>query len=141
MRRVLLVVGAIAIVAVSFFTTLFLIDGSAPMRRNWARADHAKLMQDALAAYRKKTGTYPALPDNLLDDLKKPLVDGGFISAIPSDPMRATTGFQYRYVSGGNIYGILFALEPLPWRSGGPCLVGVGTKGSGIFGEPPACPF
>jgi hypothetical protein len=52
-------------------------------------------------------------------------------------------GQQYRYVSDGNLYGLLIKLEngngKIP--PGGLCLTGVGTKGSGLWGGPPDCPF
>jgi hypothetical protein len=145
LRPLMLTVGALAIVAVFFFGTLYLLDNSDPTARNQLRAEHARVLKSALANYRKAKGAYPVLSDVPVDDLKKELVDGKFIIAIPSDPLRPSTGVQYRYVSDGGVYGLLFVLEPVDSAAGksagGRCLQGVGTKGTGYWGEPPNCPF
>lgn len=141
------VVGGLAVVAISFFGTLFAIDHFAPdfngpRVRDGIRAKHAAVLRNALDGYHKVHGVYPTLPDNLVDDLKKYLVDEGYLPRIPNDPLRPSTGRQYRYVSDGAIYGILFNLESSPEISqpGGQfCLVG--TSGHGFWGNPPLCTF
>ena len=94
------------------------------------------MLRNALESYRKARGAYPLLPDNPVDDLKKDLVDGGFLRSIPADPLGGPPkGQQYRYVSDGKLYGLLFKIETASGKipAGGACLTGVGTKGSGIW--------
>lgn len=143
LRRLMLFIGALAIVASFFFGTLFVIDwmDTLPFPDS-ARADHARSIKTALEAFRASKGQYPTPAGDVpLTDLKKDLVDGKFIAAIPKDP---TAGFgpnQYRYVSTGAAYGLLFHLQfptgKIP--AGGACLTGVATQG--WWGNPPACPF
>jgi hypothetical protein len=74
--------------------------------------------------------------------LRSALVDGGYLSAIPIDPLWTSTEKQYRYVSSGKTYGLLLYLElaheKLP---AGACVTGVGTAGTGWWGGQPDCPF
>jgi hypothetical protein len=147
-RPFLLAGGGLAIVAIFFFGTLFVIDYFAldfngPGARDRLRAKHAVMLKDALANYKKTVGTYPTLSDNDVDDLKKYLVDGGYISAIPTDPLRAAAGSKYRFSSNGTFYGLLFQLEAATGKipAHGACLTGVGTAGTGMWGQPPDCPF
>src|SRR6266404_322049 len=129
------VIYGIGIVAGSFFGTLYAIDTYAPafgpLKPNRIRATHAEQIQAALEGYKKAHGAYPVFPDNPISDLKSSLVDNGYLARIPVDPI---TGKQYRFVSDGNVYGMLFTLE-----SGMPCLVG--TQGRGFWGTPPSCQF
>ncbi len=126
-----------------FFGTLFVFDYSDPARvNNRLRMEHARLLMDALEKYHKARGTYPA--GNSVDDLKKDLVDGGYLKAIPSDPARSSKGMQYLYVSDGTkAYGLLISREPEPFltgkKAGGLCVVGVKINGSGAWGDPPEC--
>jgi hypothetical protein len=127
-----------------FFAALFLIDNIGPYRRNQERAAHAKLLQDALAQYHESAGTFPIMPDNPVDDLRPTLE--GFLAEIPRDPWFEVRGFQYRYASGSpNMYGLLFIREAIHWptgaKDGGVCMLGLGTKGTGLWGEPPPCEF
>jgi hypothetical protein len=137
-RILLLIIGALAIVAVFFFGTLFLIDvyrpnSATPEGRNAIRAQHAAQIKAGLEGYRKAHGAVPIFPDNDVDDLKPALVAGGFVPAIPSDPL---PGWKYRYASvDGKAYGLLFKTEP----TGANCLSG--TRGYGYWADPPACPF
>lgn len=147
-RPFLIAGGGLAIVAIFFFGTLFAIDYFAPDLngpgvRDRLRAKHAAILKEALANYKKTVGSYPNLPDNDVDDLKKYLVDGGYLSAIPNDPLRATSGSKYRFSSRGTSYGLLFQLEEASGKipAHGGCLTGVGTAGSGMWGQPPDCPF
>jgi hypothetical protein len=137
-------VGAVAIVAAFFFGTLFILDHrDAGKTTDDIRAEHAKLLKDALELFKKARGSYPVFVDNPVDDLKKDLVEGNYLRSIPIDPSRATKGWQYRYSSDGKAYGLLFSLEfprgKIP--SGDACLTGVGTSGAGFWGHPPDCPF
>lgn len=148
MRRLLLnVLGGIAVVSISFFGTLFILnywDGDA-RARDALRAEHAKLLKSGLEKYRSARGKYPApFGNNPAADLKLILVDGGFLSAIPQDPLWALTENQYRYVSiDGSKYGLLFHLELSSGKiaAGGKCLTGVGTTLTDWWGQPPDCPF
>jgi hypothetical protein len=148
MRRLLLnVFGGMAVVAISFFGTLFILNYSSgdSSARDASRAEHAKMLKGGLEKYRAARGKYPApFGNNPATDLKAVLVDGGFLSAIPQDPLWALTENQYRYVSvDGAKYGLLFHLE-LPSgkiTAGGKCLTGAGTALTGWWGQPPDCPF
>jgi hypothetical protein len=141
MRSLAMIGGAIAIVVIFFFGTLFALDYLDP---DGVRATHAKSLKSALERYRSERGHYPApFPDNALTDLKGELVDGGYLTSIPKDPVFGATGKnQYRYVSnsGGN-YGLLFHLGAANAPAGSTCLTGVGTAGSGFWGQQPNCPF
>jgi hypothetical protein len=148
-RRLLLnVVGGALVLAISFFGTLFILDysgGDNRAARDRLRAEHAKLLKAGLEKYRGARGKYPApFGNSPTADLKATLVGGGFLSALPQDPLWALTENQYRYVSvDGTTYGLLFHLE-LPSgkiSAGGKCLTGVGTARTDWWGQPPDCPF
>jgi hypothetical protein len=144
MRVWLNLLGAAAIVLGFFFGTIFVLDYNDRKVRDRTRAEHADLLKGALEKYHKVHGTYPLLPDNPVDDLKGFLVDPGYLKMIPSDPLRHGTGYQYRYVSDGQqLYGILFKTElgTESAKFGKQCITGVNTAGSGIWNQPPDCPF
>jgi hypothetical protein len=136
-----------AVVAVFFFGTLFLLDSLEPRGRDRdsIRADHAQSLKAALERYRASRGSYPfPFPGNALTDLKKELVDGGYLRTIPQDPLWGLKDNAYQYVSThGKNYGMLFHLERASGRiaAGGTCVSGVGTAGTGWWGQPPDCPF
>jgi hypothetical protein len=145
------IAGALAIVAAFFFGTLFILDRqdspaipASPPPPDSVRASHAKQLKAALEAYRVARGHFPApFGDNAVTDLKKDLVDGKFLAAIPQDPVWKLGDNQYRYVSSGKSYGLLFHLQ-LPTGkipAGGTCLTGVGTEGSRWWNDAPDCPF
>jgi hypothetical protein len=134
MKRSVQILGAAAIIVASFVATDLLITWwLTPLTPDQQRASHVNAVKSGLEAYRKAKGQYPApYGDNQLSDLKKELVDGKFIDAIPKDP----TGGEYRYVSGnGKSYGLLIQMD------GGICMTGVGAKGSGWWNNAPDCPF
>ena len=140
------VAGGVGVVAVFFFGTLFLLDHfeGKPLTgsdRDSLRAEHAKLIRNALAKYRNDHGGFPVFPDNPVDVLKAALVDGGYLRAIPGDPSGPSK--QYRYISHGAGYGLFFQLEVANGKNltGGACLTGVGTAGKDWYGVPPNCPF
>jgi type II secretory pathway pseudopilin PulG len=144
LRLLLMSIGGLAIVALFFFATLFVLQYLDPGARDRIRAEQVKSLRTAIENYRNARGSYPVYPDNPVDDLKKDLVDTGFITAIPADPLRGSPGGQqYRYVSDGKLYGLLVKLETGNGKipPGGLCMTGVGIKGSGIWGGPPDCPF
>jgi hypothetical protein len=146
MRLLLLVTGALTIIAIFFFGTLFALDFYSPAHaNNRLRAEHIKLLSDALEKYHQARGVYPTLPSKPVDDLKTDLVGGGFLGAIPSDPARSSKSIQYLYTGGANTYGLLVTLEPEPFltgtKAGVTCTAGVHIKGSGAWGEPPLCQF
>ena len=145
-RTIVLALGGIAVIAVFFFGTLYVLDYLEPGRnRDAIRADHARSLKAALQRYRASRGNYPfPFPGNPLTDLKKELVDGGFLPAIPQDPLWGLKDNSYQYVSsGGQTYGMLFHLEHAtgPVAAGGACVTGFGTAGTGWWGQPPPCPF
>ena len=147
MRPLLKVTGGLAIVLISFWGALYLL-GTPEYENNQLRATHVRQLADALEKYRLARGMYPILRDNPVDDLKQELVESKFLEAIPSDPARAATGRQYRYAGGGKAYGLLITLEPEPFIAGlrttkpaVTCTAGVNIRGTGAWGDPPACPF
>jgi hypothetical protein len=140
------IAGALAIVAVFFFGTLFILDRLDTLEfPDSERANHARSVKAALEVYRRAQGHYPVpFTDNPLVDLKKELVDGKFLGAIPQDPLWGLTENQYRYVSyDGKIYGLLFHLQfpvgKIP--AGGSCLTGIGSETTGWYRNAPPCPF
>lgn len=119
----------------SFFITLSIIDYRLTHRTNdQIRAADAKLIRSALDKYRSNFGKYPPAADNPIGDLTQPL--GQYIGNIPDNPTLGLTVPGYRYVSDGMKFGILMRLE-----NGKQCLYGVGTAGTGWWGQPPDCPF
>jgi type II secretory pathway pseudopilin PulG len=138
------VAGGMAVVAISFFGTLFILNNADSRARDSLRTEHAKLLKAALEQYRGAHGSYPAtFFDNPITDLRAALVGGGFLSTIPVDPLWADTERQYRYVSAGKTYGLLVHLELANGKiaAQGACLTGVGTDGTGWWGGQPDCPF
>lgn len=144
-RPLLMAGGGLLIMVLFFVGTLFVIDHYAPdfndpNTRNRLRGKHAEQLMNALEGYRKARGAYPLLPDNEVDDLKRFLVEGGYLAAIPSDPLRQTRGKQYRYgTPDGIAYGLLFHIESADGSKLNQCLMG--TRGRQFWGDPPACPF
>jgi hypothetical protein len=146
MQPFLKIASGLTIAVMFFFGTLFALDFYNPAStNNRIRARHINMLSNALEKYHQARGTYPTLQSNPVDDLKKELVDGGFVEAIPTDPARPSKGQQYLYAGGANTYGLLVTLEPQPFLTGTKpaftCVVGVKIRGSGAWGNPPACRF
>jgi hypothetical protein len=134
-RRLLLVIGAFAVVAASFFGTLFVMNMLDKEARDSTRIDTVKAVMAALEKYRTAKGAYPILPklDGLLPELSGALVGGGFIGAVSADPPGAP---QSHYISpDGKMYGLFVRLEKT-----GDCRVEVGVSNTGWWGNLPACP-
>src|ERR1700759_4594396 len=118
-RRLLIAAGGFGIIALSFLATLYAIDMYLPgfggsSIRDQQRANDVALLKSALEKYRKARGGYPNFSDNPVSDLKKDLVEGGFLKSIPNDP---SPGKRYRYTNGnpdGRSYGLLIPLEGPP---------------------------
>jgi hypothetical protein len=130
------IAGAIAIVVVSFFVTLAALDYfSAPPTTDQVRASNAKQIMAALEKYRAAKTTYPVLP--LLDvstvELRKPLVEGNFIAAIPTDPADAE---GTRYVSIDGKSSGMRVVQNKKY-----CIIEVRTSRSGWWAQPPPCQF
>jgi hypothetical protein len=143
-RSLLRITGGIAVVAIFFFGTLFLLNNADSRTRDSVRGEHAKSLKAALEQYRSMHGSYPAtFFDNPITDLRAALVGGGFLPTIPVDPLWADAERQYRYVSAGKTYGLLVHLELANGKitAQGACLTGVGTEGTGWWGGLPDCPF
>lgn len=148
MKRALLwVIGGLAVYLVFFFGTLFFIDYAMPSWRNSTRVEDVKTIKRALAAYFKKHGAYPEA-DTRAEGLKAFLVNEGFLTEIPNDPLHPSPQFRYHYVSDGKTYyGLLVWFEPTaaPWGSTdqSACLTGIATETTRAFGDPRArpCPF
>jgi hypothetical protein len=138
------IVGGLAIVAISFFATQWVLGYFDAKNRDAVRAQHITQIRNAVESYSKARGSFPALPDRPVGELKMALVDGGFLPQIPVDPLWGSTNKGYRYYSDGkNNYALLVWLEQAHGLvpAGGMCLTGRGTEGSGMWGQPPDCPF
>ena len=139
------IIGGLAIFMIFFWGTLFALDINNPaIANNRLRIDQIRQLADAIEKYRQARGTYPVFSGSV-DDLRKDLVDGGFLTSIPNDPDKASTGGQYRYVGGANFYGLLVKFESEPWllrtKAAYACVVGVRIKGTGAWLDPPPCAF
>jgi hypothetical protein len=106
---------------------LLIIDSGRPQPSpDQVRAGTAKQLMAALEKYRSARGTYPQFPNNRITDLKTPLVDGGYLNAIPHDLADAQ---PMRYISTtGTSYGILST------KNRQPCLIEVGVTNTGWWG-------
>jgi hypothetical protein len=136
-RRLLAAIGAAAIVAASFFGTLFLLNSMDPSTRDAQRKEDVKILRSALGQYRAARGVFPPFPDNSADDLKAALVDGGYLKSIPQDPLPPRS---YRYTTAGVTDGQRYGLKVSTEREG-ECVTGVGFEGAGWWGRFPPCPF
>jgi hypothetical protein len=140
MQRLALAIGAVAILALSFFGTLSLLDSWEFQSLDAVRIEHAKSLKAALEKYRAANGAYPGSnPESNLAALKSTLVDGGYIASLPVDPYWTSGRVnKYRYRNfDGSSYGLLFHMEL------GPCQTGVGRAAAGPWEErqSAACPF
>jgi hypothetical protein len=140
---ILRALGALLVVGLSFFGSLLVLDywdrSQSPERaRDALRAEHARLLKDALERYRAARGTYPLFPDNPVLDLKPYLVDGGYIKSIPQDPLWPDKPYRYTTAGhNGERYGLLFHVEG---GKGPTCRTGV--KPDPQWWTPqPECPF
>jgi hypothetical protein len=147
-RRFLLVLGGLGIVAASFFTTLLILNSLETPRtpvemRNAIRAEHARQLKAALEKFRAAHKTYPASPDFYdISNLQRDLVGGGYLTELPNDPQSAN-GKKYRYASNGNVFGLLFELEAGPdgTPAAGTCISRAKTDTTSFKGFAPDCPF
>lgn len=148
MRRFLLVLGALAIVVASFLTTLQILNYVEVPRtpaeiRNATRAQHARLLKDALEKYKAAHKAYPQTADFVdVGNLQKDLVGGGYLAEIPGDPLSAS-GRKYRYISNGTIVAMLFDLEAGPNGTppAGTCVSRVKADSETFKNYGPDCPF
>jgi hypothetical protein len=143
------IIGGLAVVVVSFFGTLLLMDSfdtpDSLDSIDRVRAGHARSIKAALASYKAKRGNYPfPFAGSPLSDLKKELVDGGFLPAIPFDPGDLPDK-RYRYIApDGTAYGLLFHVQPRDGKNpaDSTCITGVEPAGGRWWGgSPPPCPF
>jgi hypothetical protein len=137
MRVISNIVGGIAIVATSFFGTLFLLDR---YKNQDPLAREANSLRAALKEYRAAKGAYPTIPDRLTVELKKELVGGGYLRS----DNRPQPDADARYVSfDGKSYGLLFHIDRTASNPlGTPCVIEVDTTGkTGWWGYPPKCEF
>jgi hypothetical protein len=133
MRIVSQIIGGLAIIALSFFGTLYFLDYQAPRTSADAvRASTAKTVMAALEKYRAAKGSYP-VTSGPLSALAPALVGGGFVAAIPPDPPGEPT--QYASFDGA-VYGLLIKLD----RNERPCIVEPANIKTGFWGAP-SCGF
>ncbi len=131
-------VGGVAIVAVSFFGTLFVLNSMDSKTRDAQRKEDARIIRSALGQYRAARGVFPSpFRENPADDLKAALVDGGYLKSIPRDPLPPRS---YRYTTDGVTDGQRYGLKISTEREGD-CITGVGFEGAGWWGRFPPCPF
>jgi hypothetical protein len=137
MRPWVKVFGGIAIIAVSFTMTTYILETrSTPATRDAQRIDDIRKIKEAVRSYRRVRNAFPT-------DLKL-LVDGGFINSIPVDPVWSATEKKYQYYSDGvNNFGVLVWLEEAHGAvpAGKSCRTGQGTKESAMWGDTLDCPF
>ena len=129
MKYLLRLVGALAIVTLFFFGTLFVLDHTGLQPESTGIAN-AWTIAAALERYRADKGAYPVLPvlDSPVTELSGSLVAGGYLSDIPTLPTGAE---QIRYVSvDGRAFGLRVVL------SSGPCIIEIGISKSGWWGTP-----
>lgn len=87
MQRLAIAIGSLAILAASFFGTLYFLDSLNYQTMDSIRIEHAKALKAALEKFRAAHGRYPpSTPDGDLAALRVPLVDGGFVANLPVDP-------------------------------------------------------
>lgn len=89
-RSFLRTVVAFEIVAIFFFGTLFVLDWP-EKDLDSMRSEDAGSLKGAFAKSRAEQRSYSPFPDNHVIDLKKALVDGGYLNSIPDDPLRQRT--------------------------------------------------
>jgi hypothetical protein len=136
MREFLRVLAAVSFMMFFFYVTTFIIYYIGQDSQQLALALEKYSVMVALRQYQKEHKAYPVLPDNAIGDLKKQLIDGGYL------PAGLDFDREARYVSlDGKSYGLQFHVNRWPGNPRGtPCLVEVGTAGSGWWGAP-KCPF
>lgn len=141
------VLGGFAIVLALFYGTLPGLQwwdaqpsSLARASRSATRAEHARLLRDALERFRSTNGSYPVLHNKPVDDLKPALVDGGYLKSIPAEPRYNDK--PYRYTTDGSPDGQRFGLL-FPVEGGGLCVIEVGATSTGWWnGRPrPRCHF
>lgn len=138
-RGLICALGGLSVVVVFFFGTLLLLNSYDARQRDMLRAEHATSLKRALDRYHATRGVFPTgrVADNPADDLAPQLVGGGYLRAVPRDPLPERS---YRYTtdgaSDGQRYGLKISLE-----RAGDCLTGVGSEGRGWWGALPPCPF
>jgi hypothetical protein len=138
MRYLMKVLGGLAIVLIFFFGTLFILDyfaGGSPL------GTEAKAIMRALQDYRAARGSYPVLPvpDNLMPEIKKYLASSGY--PVSGDTGGADKDARY-FSSDGKSYGLLFHINRSDKKPlGDQCMIEVDVRQSGLWAQPPACPF
>lgn len=140
MQRLVLAIGAVAILTLSFLGTLFLLNSTEYQSFDSIRIEHAISLKAALEKYRAARGKYPDANSELdLAALKSPLLDGGFIAQLPVDPYwKSGRVNKYRYrTMDGNSFGLLLYMEL------GPCQTGIGGASTGPWEarQVPVCVF
>jgi hypothetical protein len=104
-------------------------------------AQEARSIIWAAQEYRASRGSYPVFPgqDSSVLDLKRELAKGGFLrqeSGESSGPDK-----EARYVSNGNIFGLLFHIDRNEKNPSGQCLIEFGASETGWWGQPQRCQF
>jgi hypothetical protein len=135
MRLLSRILGALAIILVFFFGTLFVLNRYAP---GDPVARDTKKLQNALQAYRNDHHLYPTIPEaSPISDLKRQLIAGGYFHGI------ADSDKDTRYISlDGKSYGLLLYINRTATNPQGmQCLIEVDIQATGWWGQPPKCPF
>lgn len=146
MSRALKVFAAVAIVLVSFYGTLLLLDISDPAYvANRKRAADVALLKDAIGRYHRDRKAYPVLAGNPVGDLAKDLVPA-YLKEIPIDPLMAAGIFQYQYASNGRDgYAIWVRMAAentlIRARPAGDCVTGISARDLPVFSPLLECQF
>jgi hypothetical protein len=110
------------------------------------RSPHSPLSREvrsvaaALESHRQSRGAYPVLNDRPLVELKKQLVEGGYLKSDSADLAGPDKAARYASFNGKS-YGLLFHFDPTGPSPKQPCLIEVGDYETGWWAQPAKCPF
>jgi hypothetical protein len=147
-RKLVLLVGAAIVVVVIGIVGYNWLAGGAGTPEDAQRLKDMGKMQDALAAYFKDNGAYPAqpasvgcpAPSNDLAGLASSLTPK-YIDQIPHDPMPASCVYNYAYLSNGANYALVTRLDVYDTTKSADrwCLGAKGGPGPWPWPLPPPC--
>jgi hypothetical protein len=143
-RTIIFIFGGFAILAASFFCTLFALDYLDSRARDALRVEHLRSIVAALEKYHGTRGAYPVFTPPEVDvvNLKQALVEGKYLATIPNDPLWPDKSYHYASFDGGS-YGLFIHLERANGKiaAGGACVIIVRAAPDGWWGRPPDCPI
>ena len=139
MRQLLNALGYLAVLMVFYLGAVLLLNRFELPDSLLAR--EAKSIVWATQEYRASRGAYPVFSaqDVLIIDLKKELAKGGFLR--PEFGEFSAPDKEARYVSDGNIFGLLFHVDRNEGNPSGQCLLEFSARATGWWGQPQRCQF